>query len=392
MIENETSIIRNSSKNYVLTHADLCSANNRDKLDTLKKLKFNSGARKQARDHVNTVKFLDHWLKEDLLIPVNYSSKWVYEMCKVFSSFNLTQISLSIVQDIFLFYVSHLIFDQHLELDPLDVWAIIELSLNAMIDVIATSYYLGLFNAISNNQLRYMNWLKEQMIAHYELLQKINGQFYAFLSDRTKSTGLPEKTTLDKNVEHQMNETLLLALLQYRIFLAQFRPLRILFKFSANFQIIVLFFLPVIIRIHISYITDNIQGLAALFPVTVLIVCDTVLVAMCRMHQMGTEIGRRIWSLQAASLELNAKLGSLELPPAYYEHSLQLYHKETHDPLKLARNFATITLIGPLTYPNLVQMHYWFFLTLISAFCEVESWIKLLGQRFYDPLGIFINP
>ena len=401
LIEAEVTAIRNSSRTFVLTHASLCAMDRHSRKESLRRMKSSSGIRKQARDHANTVRILDNWLKEDILIPVNYSSEWIYDMCKTFTQVSATQLSVSVVQDFLVFYWFHMIFDQHLELDPLDIFALIELILHAMIDVIATSYYLCMFNAIATNQMRYINWLKIEMDAHCKLLHEINEHLYTLLETRrdelleSKKCGLIDildADSIDSMIKERMNETLLLAILQYKIFGAQFAPLRTLLGLCASFQIMMSFFVPFVIRVHVPYVAEKLQEVVGYFPITVLIMCDIVLVAICRIHQVGIEMGRRIWSLQAASMDLNARFRSLRLQPAYYEHSLQLYDKETRDTLKFASQFTVITFFGPLTYPNLVQMHYWFCLVFISAFCEVESWIKLLGRRFYDPLGIYIDP
>jgi len=400
MIEAEVSAIKNSSRTFVLTHASLCAMNRHSRKESLRRTKSSSGIRKQARDHANTVRILDNWLKEDILIPVNYSSEWIYDMCKTFTQVTASQVGASVVQDFLVFYWLHIVFELHLELDPLDIFSMLELILHAMIDVIATSYYLCMFNAIATNQMRYINWLKIEMNAHCKLLHEINDHLYTLLETRrdelleSKKCGLidvPDADFIDGKLKQQMNETLLLAILQYKIFGAQFAPLRTLLRICASFQIMISFFVPFVIRLHVPYVAEELQEVVGYFPVTVLIACDIVLVAICRIQQVGIEMGRRIWSLQAASMDLNARFRSLRLQPAYYEHSLQLYDKETRDTLKFASQFTVTTFFGPLTYPNLVQIHYWFFLVLISAFCEVESWIKLLGPRFYDPLGIFIE-
>ena len=166
MIEAEVSAIKNSSRTFVLTHASLCAMNRHSRKESLRRMKSSSGIRKQARDHANTVRILDNWLKEDILIPVNYSSEWIYDMCKTFTQVTASQVGASVVQDFLVFYWLHIVFELHLELDPLDIFSMLELILHAMIDVIATSYYLCMFNAIATNQMRYINWLKIEMDAH----------------------------------------------------------------------------------------------------------------------------------------------------------------------------------------------------------------------------------
>ena len=400
MIESEVSAIKSSSRNFVLTHANLCAVDEKSKKDSLRRTKSSSGVRKQAKDHANTIRILDNWLKEDILIPVNYSSEWIYDMCKVFAKMSTSQLVLSAVQDFVVFYWLHKVFGLHLELDPLDIFSMLELILLAMIDVIATWFYLCTFNAVSTNQLRYINWLKIEMDAHCKQLHEINEHLYTLLETRrdelleSKKCGLIDMLdadSIDSMIKEQVNETLLLAILQYKIFGAQFEPLRILYGICANFLIVIIFFVPFVIRLHVPYLVNDLHQVVGIFPLTLMLICDTILVAICKVNKMGIEMSRRIWSLQAASMDLNARFRSLRLQPAYYEHSLQLYDKETRDTLKFASQFTVTTFFGPLTYPNLVQIHYWFFLVFISAFCEVESWIKLLGPRFYDPLGIFIE-
>jgi len=396
-IQHHATVILNSSKNFVLAHATLCALGSRDKLTALRRLKSNSRIRKQARDHHETVRIVENWLKSDTLVPVNYSAGWIHETSKVFSSVNTVQVSFSIVQDVFLFYFLHLILGTQLELDPLDVFSMFELALHASIDIIATSFYLGLFNAVSSNQLRYVRWLRKQMMEHITTLKEINEKLYQLTDElqvepKSNCDTFCARNVIDKRLLQQMNERFLLALFQYRIFVTEFERLRNALRACANLILMMVFFVPILVRLHISYIDETLHPYAIVFCSSVIFFGDTVLVARCRLHQMGVELARFIWSLQAESTKLNTALLSHNLEPAYYEHSVQLYNKETEDPTKLYRQLAIITIVGPVTYPNLVQVHYWFFLVMISAFFEVESWLKIMGPRFHDPLGIFVTP
>jgi len=396
-IQHHATVILNSSKNFVLAHATLCALGSRDKLATLKQLKSKSRMRKQARDHHETVRIVEHWLKSDTLVPVNYSAEWIHEMSKIFSTVNTVQVSFSLVQDAFLLWFVHLLLGNQLELDPIDVWSIFELALHAFIDVVATSFYIGLFDALSRNQIRYIRWLRKQMMEHITTLKEINEKLYQLTDElqvepKSNCDTFCARNVIDKRLLQQMNERFLLALFQYRIFVTEFGYLRKVFKVSANIILMIVFFVPIVVRLHVSYVDESLQPYAIIFCFSVIFFSDTVLVAWCRMHQMGVELARFIWSLQAESTKLNTALLSHNLEPAYYEHSVQLYNKETEDPTKLYRQLAIMTIVGPITYPNLVQVHYWFFLLMISAFFEVESWLKLLGPRFHDPLGVFATP
>lgn len=394
IIRRELGYILNSSRNYVLASAAMClkdvanlekwnSNTSKMKLEsTMLNLHDRAKLKRIIYEHRQMEKMIEEWLAKDKLIPIARSSEWIHGMAKIYSTYNTSNLIYSIILDSYLFIGFHLQQDAKLELDFMDIVGLCELFLQAFLNIVATSFYLSIFNATINYQLRQMKWLKDHMMKQVDFLQARN----QYILCQSSSNDIAEQLI------SIMNKELLLALTQYKLFLSQLQPIKVIYIHVGSVLICVAMFVPISIRLHMSYWLNEHQVVFIYMALTCLIFADTALIPMCQMHHIGSVLSTHLWTLLAHSVEVNgilARRGNCQL--IYYEHILQMYHKELHDPERLSSQFAVKTFFGKLTYPNLVKIHYWFGILLISAFFEMESWRKLLGSRMNDPLGVFIG-
>ena len=378
LIEREIQAILNSSRNFILANASFCSAsvplpNGQDR-------ESNKFRQTKLQLYVEEHKILNDILcqfrKHKRLIPINRSSEWVRKTARIYAIYCSSNIVYSLIFDYFIYVGMHK-WDSSTgsRLRATDIWFLVDLSIHSLIDIAATSFYMSMFCALSTDQMDYLKWLDARLSSQVRQLLAC-------------SQSLEAKERLALSQKRRGNEVLLQALLEFKLFLAQSKPSKTLFRFSCNGLLFSLVSVSVIVRLHLPYTKSNSMPLSVLFSFIVLLFCNTVLVPVCRINQQGARLTRHLWSLLAESWRLNNSLEGANLVPVYSEHTIELYLKEIGDPRRSCNRFATKSLVGHLNYANLLRVEYWFGLLLMSAFVETESWRQLLGARMDDPLGL----
>lgn len=196
-----------------------------------------------------------------------------------------------------------------------------------------------------------------------------------------------------------MNGNLLLAVMRYKIMWRECGPVQRSLRFASTTALGLLLYLTIILRAHSPYMSAA-RSSVAYYSLVIIVFCDFVFVPVARFHCKAMRLYRRLWSL-AAHMEATDHhvggarasssswpAGSLPESLAYFRHTRWLLTKELSHPEQLANQWATRSLGMPITFPNLVSLHYWFSIIVISVYFEVRPVRDLFGDRLDDPLGL----
>jgi len=252
----------------------------------------------------------------------------------------------------------------------------------AQISVMGTTWCVPLFVANCFNQNECMTELKESAIKCIRLNRRDSINLF-----NAKSSDSIDSTKLVKT----LNLRLLIIILEYRIFITQLRPLKESFSILARGGIAAILMIFIIIRIHMSYL-KVLTVAGPFFALTVIIFFDILVGPLSIGNKRGKEFLRTLSSLAAQVIHIQdeSKVYPNFEHGIYYDVIVSLLQRELDDPSEIIRKFST-RFYGSsyVTLPNLVQIHYWSSLILVSTFLEIESWQKLVGDRLRDPLRIF---
>lgn len=407
LIKNEVDKVIASSMNFIDVCINLSLCNNDEESKKIEYTcdhnhelqllgeKSRSELRKLIIEHKMLTEHLRQLVEDNELKPINRSPKWIDKMSTEFCLYSIGNFIYSIIFDSTLIIFLPLISGFKFETDWMDLISLVEILILTVASVIVIDFYLSLFVCICDDQQRLIDKTHDQLKACIIMNDAI---FATSLNEIKKEviTGkiIDEKIALNNSnsydkldsIYRQMNANLLSALLRYKIFLAQERPIQKIFTFASLTALIVMFNLPVIVRIFIPYAPKEIRPLGIIFSFICCIFADLILIPICNFNQHGLRLNKALWSLAAHGIEVNEQSTNR---PVYYKHTVWLLCKELSHPEILMNQFATNMFGFHITHPNIVKVHYWFSIIIISIFFEIESLHQMLGERMADPLGIY---
>ena len=197
-------------------------------------------------------------------------------------------------------------------------------------------------------------------------------------------------STKDQPVRLHMNLNLLLALLQFKIFLAQLNSS--VLRMSKIFTVPVLFMLifPIFFRLHLNYAGKRLAEFQ-LFAYTISLVISTaanmVLVPLCIFNSGCLKLYKFLGYLLAHTIEVGSSLGGQgdrqdesngeqqrKSNLSFYDgHTLVLLNKELSHPIHIEQRFATQTLGLTCTYGLLCRLDFWFGVIMLSIWMASGS-------------------
>lgn len=346
-----------------------------------------AGLRKQLIDQRALLELLYELRKvenEHMLWPMNRHPKRVFQMTLQYCILMFTQMIYSLVFDT-LFIAVVPIYSQGLDLVNIkDYVTIVEAIILAQISAIPITFHAALFTPNCAEQSRYADKLRQDIIE----CMNANDSSYQVIVDMEQIEGSSDEI---ERISYEINSRLLLAILKYKIYIAQLKPVKESFTFLASCSMILMFVIPTIVRMHFPYLKEEFWAPAFYLSMIGALVADTINVPISTLHHQGQNLIRSMNFLLARSLELTERSKTLFRQDygICNEHTIAILCKELEDYQISTNQFATHILGSfPLTISNLILVHYWFGLVIISAFVETESWRKLFGDRMNDPFGI----
>lgn len=393
LIDNELNHILNSSKNYLIMNAASLINPQQDDI----KIATNGNLRDLKKNHQQLELMIQEWRTNDDLMPINLSTPLLLTSARVFI-FS------------FLFYVFPMVRNDMLEIrrelekrlearkDPnnlgsdfVNFGVLVEYGVTCLMYygiVIYTATYI----ATVFSQLRHCNSLLSKLITYNQHLAIKHEQILAKSGTCNNIQMVNHRSSnhciIDNRQTFILNRILLSALLEYRIYVSQLSTTKPLCALVSSVNIITLIWYSVICRLFQPYWPPDWQGKQAIVEVG-LIFCSSTLIPLCRLDSLGVQALRQLCYVQAECLNINERLERKKVQRIYFEHTIQLYHKELFDTKERVKYLSVKTVFCHLTYRNVVEVHFWFFMFVLATFYETESWRRFFGKRIEDPLGLF---
>lgn len=207
---------------------------------------------------------------------------------------------------------------------------------------------------------------------------------------RQTNTGATSSTRTRRwNIRYlasQINHNLLFVLVHYRIYVIQSRSIE---KTSRVFMIggiTLLFLVPILNLLHGPYMKLDIFSYVCVGHI---ILFNLMVVPLCRLHSKASVLCRSLSGLLAHSIGCQASSRALGEPDTYDDHLIGLLRKELDDHDIIETQFSIVVMGIPVTYPNLLQIHFWFGLLMLLVIMGTTSRRgDLFGHFIADPFGL----
>ena len=189
----------------------------------------------------------------------------------------------------------------------------------------------------------------------------------------------------------QMNIDLLFALLQFKIFVAQFKQYKKSFGLVLAWAVLLTFVFPILGRLHIGYISAalhrDFRYLVSIINLTVLACTNLCLIPACCVHSRCLELYKALSSLLA---HVTCLMCYPQGEKIYSKHTIYALRKEMNYPKLLLAEFETNSGGIRLTYGSMLAFHFWFGLIGLSIFLDAK-WSGRYGSlsMFHDPFGVY---
>lgn len=200
----------------------------------------------------------------------------------------------------------------------------------------------------------------------------------------------------------RMNANFLFALMHFKIFVAQFEPMKRSLGLVWLQAFSSLFINPILVRIHLPYLRqafndDNkpfffelIQALSLIISCSALLLADIGALPICNLYSRCQDLHGTLCSLMAhiTSVEHRQQFSC----SLYDHHAISLLEKELAHPNQLLTRLMTKTFGGVSgSYTNLLRLHFWWGLIMISIvfYNRTADNSSFFSALLSDPLGVF---
>ena len=385
------------------------------------------------------------------LRPLNRTPDWFDKLALAYCLFCIGCIIWSLFFDTVLYLLVPKLANFLIESQPMDLLVNLELITIAFIIVVAMIFYLSITMISCLDQIVLVRKLNRLLT---DCICLNNYQFYArgaagrqpptdishWLATAKRTSSWPlfnhcPGQTLEPDCQSiertEMNTNLVLAVLHYKIFIRQLKPIQRPVGFVSFVAIVLLLLHPVLVRIHVPYMeSQNLQNNYYIVILIVAVFVNCLVGPLCYINSRCLNLYKSLFSLLAHTLDVeqsnefqSASFASSRssspsvsrttaaatttsqslhqpLPPAcrpiYDPHTVWILRKELEHPDELILQFETKCLGLKMTYANLVRIYFWLGILVLSISVEpAQRWQgggnQLLGRLLSDPLGFYGN-
>lgn len=313
------------------------------------------------------------------LEPLNRTRRWLQIMELVTVSMMIYIMSLSL----FLWFgigviMPHFIEPNfHYHLGPSDCWFFIELVSFIAIGLQVVSYYAPLLITISIDQTKYA----------LELSKLIQRTIWDI--DRTGSRFARLNPWQREASIRKLNMDIVTVIIQLKMFESQLASTEKIKSRASSGIIILLATAPLFARVLIAHLNGDMKIAAWCGSFVLMIITDSMIWPNCHLYAQCLGIQKGLSSL-LAHLVTASHFGDGQLNISWLEsgliHSQWLLRKDLGMPHEMMEKFATSTIFGKLTHYNLLGVHFWCGVLLLSL------WLKgpdPSGNPLIDALFFF---
>lgn len=354
----------------------------------------------------------------DQLRPLNWSSDWIEQLCLYYNKFTISCATwASLMMTVFSLMLPQVVeFDYH-HWSSSDILMFIENIVIIFYLNIAVTFYVSVLFVSCVDYILYVNKLRlliDERSRQNQLkyIKMVSSSVESKPSWPSYASGTNQRLISTELRLKTMNCNLLYCLMHYKIFVAQDKRHRESFQSLAFHSIIVWFVLPIMSRLHEPYVVENAKILQVWICLGSCFFINCVLVPICYLHNSSHKLYKSLCSLLAHTIETrtiggnsgqhNNKLcwtpeaktdliNSYGCGATFYDDNLVcLLRKELNNPDLFTQKFASVTLGIHLTYPNLVLVHFWYGIILLSLILGVSARAdSIFGGFLSDPFGLF---
>lgn len=199
----------------------------------------------------------------------------------------------------------------------------------------------------------------------------------------------------------RMNANYLFVLMHYKIFVAQFEPLKRSVGLVCLQAFVIIFEIPIIARLHLPYAMqanynersislERLKAISLLLSCSMLFPAIFAILPVCYLYSRCQDLYRALWSLMAHLT--NVRRVQQAGVAVYDRHAVMLLDKELAHPDRLLRRFMTRSVAGLSgSYTSLVRSLFWWGIVVLSIVLFDESSIELdsVSTILTDPLGVY---
>lgn len=397
-------------------------SNNRPVLDNHLAKKIQKNVDSLARRHASNVILLRELVGHDKLMPQNRSPVWLAKVSHYYCLFTVTSVIFIICFAITCLFLLPIAYGFSIRSDKMDIIVAIEMIIITIFAAISGVFYISIILTTCADQSKLVGCLRLQIdqfivLSHLRFL-KIWDSTAACSPHHNLRLSLPilTKITSSRSSQHEirveqikrsavqvlaaaadssrMNHDLFKLVLDYKIFVAQLKSMQNSFGFIAFQSLLVAFIMPVTGRLHVPYLDEKVKLLTVLVSVVFMAFSDLCMIPVCHLYSRCLDLYKSLSSLLAHVVHVTSEEGELtdDTRTIYDEHLTWIIRKELNHPDQLRVQFATIGLGLLFTYQNLIRVHFWFGLIVLSIVFDtnnVPGGQEAFGSIFSDPLGIF---
>lgn len=342
-------------------------------------------------DHYKTVEHLKRLALSGELQPLNKTKSKIEQNIRAFSLIMITLTILSITFGLVTVDVATRIFlnaEYKFEWDPLDI--IFHIESTILIFVTSHSSMFLISYSIINcfDQLDYAHEL-------CELIRGCKKRIMARQSSKVDSIGAKFELTerpadgleMWNSTRALVKSNLLCTLMRYKIFVAQFQPIRKSFSVVSGIGLIMFMVVPLVARIYHNYLDLNVRNITAACSFCFSLATDLLFVPLCQLNFRCGHLYRELSGLLAHSVEIfqsNGNRGCLDgttenensyetCKEVNNNQVLWLLRKELHYPEQMVNKF-NVSLCGlKISYANMLKIHFYFGIIVLPTVLDDHS-------------------
>lgn len=214
------------------------------------------------------------------------------------------------------------------------------------------------------------------------LINKINylSILREYSNERRNSQGKKRNLkTKHKRMIEEMNLRFLHAYLQFKIFVRQFRPIKVVLGWLAILAIELYPVTPILVRLHNQYLDESGRMFSLIYSVSFMVMGAVALIPMTAIHAYSIKLHKLMQSLMVHAVEVELVVnpeGNLENLHIYNTHLIWLMRKELREHEQPMASLSLETFGIRLTYPNYLKLHFYCgLLILTNTFSSMQDGI-----------------
>lgn len=194
---------------------------------------------------------------------------------------------------------------------------------------------------------------------------------YGIKSAGTTSLNELLQHTLIQQIKHEMSSNLLMATIQYQIFIIQARRLKCCLRFVLLTALPMTFMIPILVHSHMPYFEakfdKTVRMATILLSITTIVPVNFFMIPYCAMHAHFLKLYRSLYMILAHTAHLQAVI------PVYDQRLISIIRTELDRPQGIANQYGTNFAFMHFDYSKLVKLHFYFGFLVIVIIVETQK-------------------